>query len=135
MRLAALLSTATGSTTLLMKMRLVTRINTMQTAATPATTRTESRICRSAFCRAVTIRRTPTTLPSVTMGQETERMFSWVWGSLPRKACIRSSRTASLMSPVPGERPVVRLEAETRILPPVVRNWSSMLSFSSKVSA
>ena len=39
------------------------------------------------------------------------------------------------MSPVPGDMPVVRLEAETRILPPVVRNWSSMISFSSKVSA
>ena len=69
------------------------------------------------------------------MGQETERMFSWVWGSFPWKEAGFSSRTASLMSPVPGERPVVRLEAETRIFPPVVRNWSSMLSFSSKVSA
>ena len=78
MRLAALESTATGSTTLLMKMRFVMSIRAMQRAATPATIRTETKICRSAFCRAVTSRRTPTTLPSVTMGQETERMFSWV---------------------------------------------------------
>ena len=82
----------------------------------------------------VTMRSTPTTLPSEIRGQDTAIIFSPVSGSLPWKGVMRFSRAPAISS-VPGELPAVRPEVDTSIRPLLLRNCSSIRAFSSKPSA
>ena len=86
--MAASVTTATGSTTLLMNSRLEISTRAMQMTPTARMMNTTSTICRSTSFSEVTSRMTPATRPLNSSGADTARIFSPVSGSRPWKGSI-----------------------------------------------
>ena len=83
MRFAASVTTATGSTTLLIKSRLEITTSSMHSRAMRKMASTAIITCRSTCRREVTSRMTPTTRPFTVRGQDTARISSPVSRSRP----------------------------------------------------
>ena len=108
MRLAASVTSATGSTTLLMNTMLDTY--TMPIPITSRHTATPTVISSSLDTAdmEVTYRMAPTTWSSSSNGAHTDMICSPVWGSTPRKGSICLLWKALMMSGVSGAIPAVR---------------------------
>ena len=106
MRRAASLTTATGWTTLLIKIAFDAAISAMHTsaAAEASSDSTNTRCCASRSD--VTYRSTPTTRELKNSGYDTARIFSPVFGSLPLNDAILPPIALST-SLVPGSVPAV----------------------------
>ena len=86
--MAASVTTATGSTTLLMNRRLEISTSAMQMTPTARMTPITSTICWSTSRSEDTSRMTPATRPLKSSGADTAITFSPVTGSRPRKGVI-----------------------------------------------
>ncbi len=108
MRLAVSVTSATGSTTLLMKTMLETKTMAATMRSSPAATPTVSRISLCTADMEVTYRMAPTTWSLRSRGAQTLMTCSPVLGSTPRKDSICRDWKTPLTSGVPGTMPEVR---------------------------
>ena len=124
--MAASDTTATGSTTLLMNMRLEIRTMDRHSRAIRIMTSTASSTWEFTRRMEVTKRMMPTTRPLASKGWDTAMICSPVSGSMPVKWPILFSASAWRISPVSGVVPAVRPEEETSMRPLPEMNCSSM---------